>query len=98
MGSLNDPAGFAQAAAMRLTPSGDFGRNPSGVQGVAVLAMVVATVCLNEAGLAERSAPFAANGRYGLDQRQELSDVVTIGAGQDDREREPLCFGNEVVF
>lgn len=98
MCSFDDPASFTQAAAMRFATPSDRGCNPGSVQGLAVLVMVVAAIRLDNAGLAEGAATLAADRRDGLDQRQELSDVVTVGAGQNDRERNALRFGNEVVF
>lgn len=39
--SLDDPARLAQTAAMRLATAGDLGSNAGGMQGLAVLVMVV---------------------------------------------------------
>ena len=98
MGALDDPTGLAKTAAVWLATAGDLGGDARGVQGLAVLVMVVAAVGLDHGGLGQRSATFAADRRNGLDQRQELGDVVPVGAGQDERKRDALRFGNEVVL
>lgn len=96
--ALDDPAGFAQATAVRFAAPGDFGGDASGVQRPAVLVVVVAAVGLDDGGLGQRSAALAADGWDGLDQGQELGNVVAVGAGQDRRERDALRFGDEVVL
>ena len=98
MGSFDDPAGFAQAAAMRYATSRDFGADVFGMQGSAVLVMVVASIGLDQARFAEWPAAFAAYRRNRLDEWQKLRDVVAIGAGQDDGERDALRFGDEMVL
>lgn len=98
VGSFDDPAGFAKTAAMRHAASRDLGGDTGGVQGLTVLVMVVATIGLDQARLGERPAALAADRRNSLDERQELGDVVTVGAGQDHRERDALRFGDEMVL
>ncbi len=97
-GSLDHPAGFAQAAAMRRVAPGDLGLDALGVKGPTVLVVIVATVGLDDAGLGEWAPPFATNRWNGVDQRQKLGYVVAIGAGQDDRQRNALRFGDQVVL
>lgn len=96
--AFDDPAGLAKTAAVRLATPGDFGGDARGVQGLAVLVMVVATIGLNDVGLGQRATTLAADRGNGLDQRQKLGDIVAIGAGQDERERDALRFGNEMVL
>ena len=67
MGSFDDPASFTQAAAVRFATRSDLGGDPSSVQGLAVLVMVVASIRLDDAGLAEWAATLAADRRDGLD-------------------------------
>lgn len=97
-GALDDPAGLAEATTVGLPTAGDFGMDSGGVQGLAVLVVVVAAITLNDYRLLQRASALAANGRNGLNQRNELGDIVPIGAGQDERERDPLRFGDEVVL
>ncbi len=97
-GSLDDPAGFAKAAAMRLATSGDFGSDAGCVQRTAVFVVIVVPIALNDAGLRKRPAALAGNGRDRVNQRVKLCDIVAVGAGEDYRERDALRFGNEVVL
>lgn len=68
------------------------------MQGLTVLVMVVTAIGLDQARLGERPAPLAADRRNSLDKGHELGDVVTVGAGQDHRERDALRFGDEMVL
>ena len=97
-GSLDHPAGFSQAAAMRRVAPGDLGFDALSVKGPAVLVVIVATVGLDDAGLGEWAPPLATNRWNGFDQGQKLGYVVAIGAGQDDRQRNALRFGDQVVL
>ena len=45
-----------------------------------------------------RPAAFALQGWDGLDERQQLGDVVAIGAGEDAGERDAIGVGDQVVF
>lgn len=96
--ALNDPSGFAQATAVRLTSPGDLGRNASSVQRPAVFVVILATITLHDRRFRQRSATLATNRRDGVDQRQQLRDVMTVRAGQDQRERDALRFGDELMF
>ena len=60
--------------------------------------MIVAPVALNNAGLRKRPAALASNGRDGANQWVKLSNIFTIGASEDYRERDALRFGDEMVF
>lgn len=97
-GALDHPAGLAQAAAVRLTTTRDACRNALRVQLATLLVVIVAAVRLHERRLGQRAARFAANRRKGFDQRDQLRDVVAVGPGQDQRERDTLRFGDEVVL
>jgi len=64
-------------------PPCDFGLDPLGVKQTAVLVMVVPAVSLNNAGLRQRAATLAPNGRDRLDQGQQLGDIVAVGPRQE---------------
>jgi hypothetical protein len=98
MGALDDPTGLAQAAAVRFATPGNLGGDAGCVQWPAILVVVVTAVGLDDDRLGQRSPPLATDGRDCFDQRQELRDVVAVGAGQDRRERDALRFGDEVVL
>ena len=60
--------------------------------------MIIAPVALNNAGLRKRPAALARNRRDGINQWVKLGNIVTVGAGENYRERDALRFGNEVVL
>ncbi|MGF6798579.1 hypothetical protein OKW48_002011 [Paraburkholderia youngii] len=97
-GALDHPACLAQSAAVGLAASGDFGSDAGCVQRTAVFVVIVAPIALNDAGLRKRPAALAGNGSDRINQRVKLDDIVTVGAGEDYRERDALRFGNEVML
>jgi hypothetical protein len=64
----------------------------------AVLVVVVATVCVDLRRLAGGSAALAADRRDRSQQRDELSDVVAVAAGQQHRKRDTAGVSDEVVL
>ncbi|GAB2754791.1 hypothetical protein GCM10027174_32760 [Salinifilum aidingensis] len=52
-----------------------------------MMVVVIAAVSDQNVGLVSRSPRSAADGRDGIDQRQELGDVVAVAACEDRRER-----------
>lgn len=87
VGSFDDPAGFPEASAMGRAAPSDLSGDASRVQGFSILVMVVAAIGLDKTRLGKWSAALAADWRNGVDQRQKLSHVVTVGAGEDHRKR-----------
>lgn len=83
---------------MRLAAPRYFSCNASSMQRTAVFVVIVASVALNDARFGEWSAAFAAYRWDGINQCMKLSHIVAVGASQDDRERDTLRFGNEVVL
>jgi hypothetical protein len=59
---------------------------------------VVATVGVDDLGLAKRSATSAANRRDSVDQRQRLRDIVTVRAGHDHADRNAVRVNEDRVF
>jgi len=96
--ALDDPARLAEAAAVRLTPSGDLGGDAYRVQRASVLVVVVAAISLHESRFRQRSAAPSADGRDCFNQGEELGDVVAVGAREDHRERNALRFSDEMVL
>jgi hypothetical protein len=96
--ALDDPAGLTQSGAVRDTAAGDARGDAAGAQQAAVLVVVVATVGVDLAGLAAGSSAAAANRRYGVDQRDQLGDVVAVAAGEGDRERDAAGVADQVVL
>ena len=83
---------------MRGATAGDLRGDAALPQQPAVLVVVVATVGEHLARPSFRSAPAAANGRDGVDQGEQLGDVVTVATGQDDGQGKPVGVGDQVVL
>jgi len=96
--ALDDPAGAAQAAAVRRAPLGELGRDPSAVQLIAMPLRVVAAIALNQAGLPNGMTDAASHERHGVDEWQQLRDVVSVGGRQDRDERNPLRVGENMML
>jgi hypothetical protein len=96
--SFYTPTGLAETTAMRLTATGDLGGDAGGVKRLAIFIVVVPAITLDDAGLGQWTAAFAADRRNRLDQRQQLGDVVAIGAGQYQRQRYALGLRQQVML
>ncbi len=97
-GALDHPPVGAQAGAMHGSASGDGGDDAAGADLVAVDVVVVAAVGEQRVGSASRVSDAAAHGRDGVEQGQELGDVVAVAAGQQDSERSAVTVGDHVVL
>jgi len=97
-GALDHPSGFTQATAVRGAAPGDLGTDTLTCQQSAQRVGVVGTIRLNQCGLAARRAAHTGHGRNRRDQRQQLRDVVAVGASQDQRKGNALGVGEEVVL
>ena len=64
----------------------------------AVLVVVVAPVSHDDIGPATRATSAATYRRYRVQQRNQLSDVVTVATGQRHRERHSAAVADQVVF
>lgn len=65
---------------------------------VTVDLVVIVTVRKHGVGLAARTPDTAADRRDGVEQGQQLGDVITVAAGQQDRERGAVPVGDQVVL
>jgi len=97
-GSLDHPPGFAQATAMLGIATGDLGLNAALSENLAQAIGVIAAVGLDEFGLALGSAALARDRRNGVEQGQQLSDIVTVCFGEYYRKWDTLRIREEVVF
>ena len=84
---FDDPTKLSQAAAVFGAAPGDDRSDATLAKSAAMRVGVVATVSVNDLGLAKRSAASAANRWDGVDQRQQLRDIVAVRAGQDHADR-----------
>lgn len=98
MCTFDDPTDFPEAATVRVTAPRDAGGDVARVKDASVLVMIVTTIGVDTPRTTQRPAPHAANRYDGLDQWSQLGDVVTIGAGQDCRDRRAVGVGGNVVF
>ena len=65
---------------------------------LAVWFAVVTPVTQHRSWTSKRSANLARNRRDVADQRQQLCDIVTVGAGQSHRQRDTIGVGYHMVF
>jgi hypothetical protein len=79
--ALDDPPGPPQSAAVVGAPLGELRADATTVKHVAVGLGVVGAVPLNQRWLAHRPTGTAPQGRDGLNQGEQLRDVVSIGRG-----------------
>jgi hypothetical protein len=98
MSPFDDPTEFAEAAAVFGAAPGDDRSDAPLAKSAAMRVGVVAAVGVDDLGLAKRSAAHASNRRDGVDQRQQLRDIVAIRAGQDDADRNAVRVYEDVVF
>ncbi len=96
--ALDDPALSAEAGAVGDAAAGDPRCDAAGAQHPPVLVVVVAAVGeqlpWSPAGA---SAP-SPDRRHGLDQRNQLGDVVAVAAGQGDRQRNAAGVADQMVL
>jgi hypothetical protein len=96
--SFDDPPLTAQARAMGDAAAGDPRSDPAlsklSTVDVVVIAAVGEQLPRSSAGAA---AP-APNRRDGVDQRDQLGDVVAVASGQADRERDAAGIADQVVL
>ncbi|MDP9947383.1 hypothetical protein J2S51_000137 [Streptomyces sp. DSM 41269] len=97
-GALDDPPHLAQSGAVGDAASGDQGFDAAFPQQAAVLVEVVAPVGIQAPGLAAWTSPPAPDRWDGVEQRQELGDVVPVAAGEGDGERGSVPVDDQVVL
>ena len=97
-GALDDPAVAAEPGTVLCLAAGDHGLDPSLPNLAAVLVVVIAAVGDQTVGTATRPADAATHGRHGVEQRDQLSDVVAVAAGQAPGEWEAAAVDEEVML
>ena len=98
MCAFDDPAIFAQAAAMFGTALGDHRLDTAIAQCSSMSLGVVTAIGVDNARSLQRVAAQSANRRNRVDQRQQLRDVVDVRAGQDRGKRGAVSVGDDVVL
>jgi hypothetical protein len=81
-----------------LLGSRDRSADPAGAELAAVAARMVGAVAEQSLGPSARAAALAPHGRDGIDERQQLEDVVVIAAAQGKRERCAPSAGDRMVL
>ena len=97
-GAFDDPAIAAQAGAVLGVAAGNHGLDATLAKAATVRVRVVAAVCDHAAGSLARTACQAGDGGNGVDERQQLADVVAVAAGQRPRQRDATSVGQEMVL
>ena len=97
-GAFHDPSSLSQTTAMFGVTPRNLRLDASGFQRGSMRIRIVAAIGLDEIGFAPGSSRFACNRRNGLNQGQQLGDVIAVRFGQDDRERNAFRVGEEVML
>ena len=97
-GALDDPTVVAKPGAVLGLAARDQRSDPSPSKLSAIAVGVVAAVIDELAGSAARSADDPAYGRYPIDKRDQLGDVVVVAAGERAGERDSALVDDQVVF
>ena len=97
-GAFDHPAGAAQAAAMGAAALRELRRDAAPRELVPMRLRVVAPISLHESRFADGPAGAAAQRRQGIDQRQQLCDVVPVRGGQRRDERNPVRVGENMML
>ena len=96
--ALDHPALLAQAGAGCDAAAGDPRSDAAGAQLAAVDVVVVAAVGEQLARSSSWPATPPADRRDGVEQRDQLGDVVAVAAGQGDGERDAAGVADQVVL
>jgi hypothetical protein len=97
-GLFHDPADLAESGAVFGAFAGQDRGDAEVLDGCAVRLGVVGPVGVHRVGSVFGPAYFAAYGWDGVDEFEELGDVVAVAAGQDDGEWDARAVGDDVVF
>ncbi len=98
MSTFNNPAELTQTTAVFSPALGDHRLDAALAKPLTMWLGVVATVCVDDFGLLKRPAGYAANWWDGVNQRQQLGDVVPVGAGQDCTDGDAIRVDEDVML
>jgi len=96
--ALDDPTRAAKPTAVSGPALRKLALDAAPLELGAMRLRIISTVALDEIGLAPRAAGTSAERRNRVDQWQQLGDVVPIGAGEHGGQRDPACFGENMVL
>jgi hypothetical protein len=97
-GALDHPAVAAEAGAVCGLAAGDHGLDPTLAEFASVGLRVVAAVGDELVGTAAGAADDPPNRRDGVDERDQLGDVVAVAAGEREGERDAALVDDQVMF
>jgi hypothetical protein len=97
-GALDDPAVATEAGAVLGVAAGDLGSDPAPAQLASLRLVVVGAVGGEPVGPAARAPDASAHGGHGLQQRDQLGDIVAVAAGERPGERDPARVDQEMVL
>ena len=98
LGLLHYPAHDSQPAAMLGVALGQEGLDAPVTQLLAVRLTVVSTIGVSFLGFGLRRPDLAADGRYGLDQRQQLRAIVDVGGRDNPRQRRAVGIDRQMML
>ena len=97
-GPFDYPTGPSQITAMRCATLGNVVPDAAFLQCLAVGTTIVSTIGLNGLGLFQRPPALSANWMDAIDQGQQLRDVMPVGLGQNDVDRDALRIDEDMVL
>ena len=97
-GALDDPAGTAEPGAVLGLAARDLRLDPALPKQATVLVVVVAAIGGHALGPLPRPADASTHSRDGVEQRDQLGDVVAVAAGERPGERDPARVDQEVML
>ena len=98
MRTFDYPSILSESAAVLSAALGEYRFNTPFAQSASVCFGVVSAVSIDDLGFLQRAAANATDDWNRVDQRQQLCDVMAIGAGQNNRERHPVCVSSDMVL
>lgn len=98
MSTFNNPSEFAQTTAVLGPALGDHRADAALAKLLTMRHRVIATVCVDDFGLLQRSATYALHRWNGVNEWQQLGDVVAIPAWQDRADRNAVGVYQNVVL
>ena len=98
MSTFDYPSIFSKATAMLGAALCKKGFDAPITQFLPVCFGVVCTIGVDGPRLFQRAPVDTTDGWNRVNERQQLGEVMTMCAGQDDRERHPICVGSNMVL
>lgn len=97
-GAFHDPALSTEPGAVLGAPAGDERFHAEAPDQAAVLVVVVAAVGQHHVGAAPGPTSLAPHRWHRIEERDQLSDVIAVAAGQDDGKRDAGGVGDQVML